>query len=331
MKLSTLSTTLFLFHLIAYADRPQVLVRSEQHSEICEKIASNDWAKRAFDQLKEKVDTYVSKTQLEPNWLKSRLAMIWDTNYVQAVTKGSRTIGGQGHAPVPTPRFAGARDWKTDYARQEFDHLRPYNDKDGKIMLVNTTTGLEEWVDPSITGHAIERINKEIMRLVAEAAFVYWVTGDQKYAEFAAPVLWQFMHGLSYVESPIILDENGKGPHRIIGTFTYEVIHESAINEIAVACLFGSAAVAAWALSAYPDHAVDREAQTRHALHGQRAHTEAQQQPAHAQLTLFGVQFPLVNQQNRQPQRRADLDGHLSDAKPILAAQQRHLFLPRHA
>lgn len=218
-----------------FASRPQVLVDSDQHAEIVHKVESYDWAKSAYATMKERVDRYVAKTEVEPDWMLSRLAMNWDTHYVQAVTKGSRTIRGEGRAPVPTPRFAGARDWKTDYIRQAFDLLKPYNDKDGQIMLVNTKTGVEEWTDPSITGHAIERINKEIMRLVAEAAFVYWVTGDEKYADFAAPVLWTFMHGLSYVESPIILDKSGKGPHRIIGTFTYEVIHENTINEIAVA------------------------------------------------------------------------------------------------
>ncbi|MGJ8641216.1 MAG: heparinase II/III domain-containing protein [Opitutaceae bacterium] len=217
-----------------FADRPQVLVDADQHTYILEKIDTVSWAGEAFESIQERVDKYVAKTVAEPDWLSSRLLMNWDTHYIKAVTKGSRTIGGEGRAPVPTPRFAGARDWKTDYMRQPLDELRPYNDKDGKIMLINTKTGEEEWTDPSITGHAIERVNKEIMRLVAEAAFVYWVTGDEKYAEFAAPVLWQFMHGLSYVEPPIILDGK-KGPHRIIGTFTYEVIHESVINEIAVA------------------------------------------------------------------------------------------------
>ena len=218
----------------ASASRPQVLIQPDQREAFLNKIETIGWAESAFATVKQRVDKYVAKTAEHPDWMLSRLAMNWDTHYVQAITKGSRTIGGKGRAPVPTPRFAGARDWKTDYNRQPFDELRPYNDKDGQIMLVNTTTGVEEWVDPSITGHSIERINKEILQLVAEAAFVYWVTGDEKYAEFAAPVLWQFMHGLSYVEPPAILDGD-KGPHRIIGTFTYEVIHESAINEIAVA------------------------------------------------------------------------------------------------
>lgn len=220
---------------IAYAERPQVLVNADQLAEIQSKVETVPWAEDAFIAIKERVDKYVAKTEVEPDWLSSRLLMNWDTHYIKAVTKGSRTIGGEGRAPVPTPRFAGARDWKTDYARQPFDELRPYNDKNGQIMLINTTTDKEEWVDPSITGHAVERVNKEIMRLVAEAAFIYWVTEDEKYAAFAAPVLWQFMHGLSYMEPPVILDKGSKGPHRIIGTFTYEVIHESVINEIAVA------------------------------------------------------------------------------------------------
>ncbi len=227
----------------ALAERPQVLVSPDQHAELADKVESVDWAKSAYTTMKERVDRYVAKTERQPDWMSSRLAMNWDTRYVQTVTMGSRSIGGKGRAPVPTPRFAGARDWKTDYARQSFDELKPYNDKDGQIMLVNTTTGKQEWAHPSITGHAIERINTEIMQLVAEAAYVYWITGDEKYADFAAPVLWTYMEGLSHVRPPIIKDGE-KGPHRIIGTTSYEVIHEKIVCDIAIAYDFMHAYIA---------------------------------------------------------------------------------------
>ena len=213
--------------------RPRVLVTSESRDDVRQKISNQKWALDTYNRLKKRVDKYVIKTAAEPEWLSSRLAMNWDTHYVQAITKESQTIGGEGRAPIPTPRFAGARDWKSSYSRQSIDNLHPYNDKDGQIFLMNNETGKEEWVSPAVTGHCVEGINKDIMKLVAEAAFVYWVSGEQQYAELAAPVLWKFMYGLSYVKKPIILDK--KGPHKIIGTFTYEVIHEKAINDIAVA------------------------------------------------------------------------------------------------
>jgi hypothetical protein len=229
----------------AHAGHPRLLTTAGRHGAIVKKIQTVDWAKSAFAKLRERIDGYVAETQKDPQWAVARLAMNWDTHYVTPVTQGSRTIGGRGRADVPTPRFAGARDWKTDYVRHTpIENLKLFNDKDGKILLVNEKTGREEWVHPSITGHAIERINNEIMALAADAAFLYWVTGDQKYADFAAPILWTYMNGLSKTEKPVILDADG-GPKDIIGTSSYEVIHDGILHSIAVAYDFLYGAIAA--------------------------------------------------------------------------------------
>lgn len=218
-----------------YAQHPQLLTTADQHEAIKQKVENVAWAKSAFTKLQERIDGFVVKTENDPQWAVSRLAMNWETHYITPITEGSRTIRGEGHASVPTPRFAGARDWKTDYVRQQpIENLKPFNDQDGKIMLVNEKTGKEEWVHPSITGHAIERINNEVMKLSADAAFLYWVTGEQKYADFAAPILWAYMNGLSETKKPVILDKNGRGPHKIIGTTSYEVIHDGILHSIAI-------------------------------------------------------------------------------------------------
>ncbi|MDF7823615.1 heparinase II/III family protein [Pontiellaceae bacterium B12227] len=225
-----------LLALAASAKHPQLLTTADQHDEIVKKVESVEWAKSAFAKLQERIDGYMTETEKDPQWALSRLAMNWDTHYVTPITKGSRTIRGEGRAEVPTPRFAGARDWKTDYVRQQpIENLKPFNDKGGKIWLVNEKTGKEELVHPSITGHAIERINNEVMALAADAAFLYWVTGEKKYADFAAPILWTYMTGLAQTKKPVILDKGDKGPHRIIGTATYEVIHDGILHSIAVA------------------------------------------------------------------------------------------------
>ncbi len=219
----------------AFAGHPQLLSTAAQHEAVKQKLENAAWAKSAFVKLQERIDGYVAETQQDSDWALSRLAMNWDTHYVTPITEDSRTIDGKGRAEVPTPRFAGARDWKTDYVRQTpIENLKPYNDKGGRIWLVNEKTGKEELVHPSITGHAIERINNEVMALAADAAFLYWVTGDEKYADFAAPILWTYMNGLAHAEKPVILDEDG-GPERIIGTSSYEVIHDGILHSIAVA------------------------------------------------------------------------------------------------
>lgn len=224
-----------LFAGTAGAEHPQLLVTADQHDAIVQKVESVDWARAAYAQLQTRIDAYVAKTEAEPDWATSRLAMNWDTHYTRHLTAGSRTIAGEGRAPIPTPRFAGARDWTTDYVRQTpISELRSYNDKDGQILLINTTTGEEEWTTTAITGHAIERINSELMELASDAAFLYWVSGDVRYAEFATPILWTYMSGLSYTEPPVITDDN-EGSRRIIGTTSYEVIHDGILHSIALA------------------------------------------------------------------------------------------------
>ncbi len=225
--------TLVFATVVSAEHRPQILTTGDAHPAMVEKVQSVKWAKSLYDVMKKRVDVYADKVQQDPQWATARLAMNWDTHHIQAVTKGSRTVGGKGRAPIPTPRFAGARDWKTDYSRQPLDERMPYNDQDGKIFLINNKTKQAQWVDPAITGHCIERMNTDLMGLAQDAAFVYWITGEKKYAQLAASILWPYMHGLSYVQPPLITDGN-KGSVRIIGTTSYEVIHDGILEQIAL-------------------------------------------------------------------------------------------------
>ena len=59
-----------------------------------------------------------------------------------------------------------------------------------------------EWVEPGVTGRCIETMNTQIMGYAADAAYVYWLTGDEKYARFATEILWTYMSGFSYVTLP---------------------------------------------------------------------------------------------------------------------------------
>ncbi|MDU0353273.1 hypothetical protein RS130_04415 [Paraglaciecola aquimarina] len=213
---------------------PKLLVTNKQRAVIVDKVQTVKWAQNGYQSLKSRVDFYLAKTEDKPDWLVSRLAMNWQTHYTRAITKDSRTVGGEGKAPVPTPRFAGARDWKTSHYPSEIENLKPYNDRNGLIELRNQETGKFEWVKPSITGHTIEKINSQLMQLAADAAFIYWLTGDVKYAEFAAPILWTYMHGFSYVKPPFVPSEENK-LKRIIGLTSYEVIHEGILESIAIA------------------------------------------------------------------------------------------------
>lgn len=217
------------------AERPSILVTSGERGAMREKIEQADWAHSAYLKIKGEIDGYTEKMQAEPDWLVSRLAMNWDTHYTTPITEKQKTIGGEGRAPVPTPRFAGQRDWATDYSRQSsVENLVPYNDHDGQIQLINKKTGKSEWTDVAKTGHNIESINRELMNIAAKAGFLYWITGDKKYARVGAPILWTYMNGLQHVQPPRV-PEDEDGTRKIISVTSYEVIHEQIVVDMAVA------------------------------------------------------------------------------------------------
>jgi hypothetical protein len=210
------------------AAHPELFVTSADRSAIQDKIEHVDWARKAYGTLKAEVDHCVQHCQGDPRWMTSRLLMNWQTHYEVPLVRNERWIGGKGDAPVPTPRFAGARDWASNYhAPTLLEDFLPNNDDHGKIWLINNQTNKGEWVDPGITGRAIETANARILQVAADAAFIYWLGGDEKYARFASDVLWTYMQGFSYVQMP--QDVSRRLPNQIIGMTSFEVIHEDSM------------------------------------------------------------------------------------------------------
>lgn len=219
----------------ARAAHPQILVTPADRDAVKAKLESAPWAKTAYAKLKDNVDHYVALTQTDPKFVSSRLMMNWDTHYITPLVEKSRSVGGEGHAPIPTPRFAGGRDWASDYGRPaRLEDWKPYNDQNSKVYLRNNKTGQEGWVDPGLTGHTFEAANQQIMGYAADAAFVYWLTGDEKYARFASEILWTYMDGFSYTQPPKAVTPD-PSMMRVIGPTTFEVIHENIVISIALA------------------------------------------------------------------------------------------------
>ena len=63
-----------------------------------------------------------------------------------------------------------------------------------------------ERVHPSKTGRNIESLNREIMGIARDAAFLYWLTEDERYARLAAGVFDTYMQGMTKF-SEITYDE----------------------------------------------------------------------------------------------------------------------------
>lgn len=209
---------------------PRIYTTNAVKNEFLETVKTVAWKNSLVEAKKSKLEKYLQFCENDPTWLVSRLQMNWKTKHTKVFLKGSNFDHSEGNSPVPTVRFSGTRDWASEYKRPQLEEVIPYLD-DPRGLFLENKKGIKEWVHPSKSGHAIEKINEQIMGLAADAAFLYWVTGDVKYATFAKPVLETYMEGMYYREAPIDL-ENG-GQQRISGLATFEVIHEGILVDLA--------------------------------------------------------------------------------------------------
>lgn len=213
-------------------NHPRIYVQKGTRTDFSKKVMQVEWKSSIIQEKKERIDKYVELCKSEPNWLVSRLQMNWKTKHDKVFLKGGKFSHSEGEAPVPTVRFSGTRDWATDYMSPELEDIQPYFDDERGMYLRNKKSKEMEWVHPSETGHIIEGINAKIMAVAEDAAFLYWFTGDKKYAEFAAPVFDTYMKGMYYREAPVDL-ENGN-QQRLSGLQTFEVIHEKIVISLAL-------------------------------------------------------------------------------------------------
>ena len=83
-------------------------------------------------------------------------------------------------------------------------------DDERGLLFHNTAkeVGPLEWVEPAKTGRNIGSVNMEVLGIARDAAFVYWITGNEKYASLARNVFDVYMTGIYYRHVPIDLNEN---------------------------------------------------------------------------------------------------------------------------
>lgn len=210
---------------------PRIYVNQSEKEPFLESVGETEWKQDLVRKKKEGLGKYLALYQEDSTWLVSRLQMNWKTNHSNVYLTGGDFSYSDGEAPVPTVRYSGTRDWATDYLSPKLEDIQPYLDDKRGIYIQRKNTKEWEWVKPSETGHIIEGINRRIMGLVADAAFLYWLTGEEKYAEFAAPVFFQYMEGMFYRNPPIVLGESNQ--IGISGLATFEVIHEKIVIHLA--------------------------------------------------------------------------------------------------
>lgn len=184
---------------------PHILVKDEDKVAILDKIEKEAWAKQIFNQTKERLNVYVERHQTDPDWILDRYLMnrVPGKRYTRFISdkNGTRLIGYEGDAPVPTIRVSPHKRSPITpqgraYVVPEIEDLVP-KDTSMTMNLLNPVTQEYERVDPQAY---VAAINGKINTLAYEASVIYWLTGDEKYAKFAADILNQWVSGVVYQE-----------------------------------------------------------------------------------------------------------------------------------
>ena len=212
---------------------PRYLTDAKGKSETLHLIKTEAWAKDVFEKLKRRTDIYANLTDVQPDWLLSRLAMYWQSHATDVYIKGETFdhAGGE-KAPAPTVRYTGTRGTFATHGRPRLEDVVPYDDTDGNVTFCNNALPGRpmESVHPSKTGRNIESLNREIMGIARDAAFLYWLTGEEKYARLATGVFDTYMTGIYYRNVPI--DLNHGHQQTLVGMSSFEVIHEDILYDI---------------------------------------------------------------------------------------------------
>ncbi len=214
-------------------DHPRVLTTPDGKKETWALIQKETWAKEVFDGLKQRIDTYTQRTEKEPDWLLSRLAMYWKSHATDVYIKGENfDHAGGAKAPAPTVRYTGTRGTTATHGRPKLEDVVPYDDSDGNVTFCNNALPGRplEIVHPAKTGRNIESLNCEILGIARDAAFLYWMTGEKQYATLAANVFDTYMTGIFYRNIPV--DLNHGHQQTLVGMTSFEVIHEDALHII---------------------------------------------------------------------------------------------------
>lgn len=212
---------------------PRYLTDSNGKAETQQLIEQEDWAKEVLEKLKQRIDIYVNLVEAKPDWLLSRLAMYWESHATDVYIKGETFDRADGEkAPVPTVRYTGTRGTFATHGRPRLEDIVPYDDTDGNVTFCNNALPGRpmESVHPSKTGRNIESLNREIMGIARDAAFLYWLTGDEKYARLAAGVFDTYMQGIYYRNVPVDLKHGHQ--QTLVGMSSFEVIHEDILYDI---------------------------------------------------------------------------------------------------
>lgn len=193
-------------------------------------LETEEWAQQVVEKTRTQVTKYLDYCEKEPDWLRSRLQMYWKTKATTPYINGGVFDHAEGEAPVPTVMFPGTRDHTSNYRRPRLEDILPYMEDPRGLYYQNKATGAPEWTSIASTARNLESVNREILKIARNAAFLYWYTKEEKYAKLAFGVLDTYLMGLYYREEPVDISH---GHHQtLVGLTSFEVIQEHYIAEV---------------------------------------------------------------------------------------------------
>lgn len=214
--------------------RPRLLTNPTEKESLLRQIQQEKWAADVFEGIKNRVDGYVERTTDQPDWLYSRLMMYWKSKATRVYINGGVYAGADGEAPVPTVRFGSTRGVSSPIKRPRLEDIVPYMDDTKGVYFHNTAKEGNplEWAEQAnVSGSQIESVNEEIIRIGRDAAFLYWMTGEERYAKLAYDVFDIYMMGIYHRNEPKDLG-NGHA-QTLVAMTTFEVIQERILPDLA--------------------------------------------------------------------------------------------------
>lgn len=210
---------------------PRLHITQDGKKELEKTIKNETWAQEVLKGIHERIDEHVERHVSDKEWMVSRLQMYWKTKSTNIYINGINYSHADGEAPVPTVRLCGSRDYTTPYGTPKLEEILPYMDDPRGLWLPNRSKEGHpfEWAEIAKTGRVIYNINQEIIGLARDAAFLYWLEGDERFAKFSFDIFHTYMEGMSYRSEPIDL-LNGH-IQTLVGFTNFQVIHEGVLRD----------------------------------------------------------------------------------------------------
>ncbi len=211
---------------------PRIYITQDEKQDLQKTIQNEAWAQKVLEGIHQRIDEHVERHVSDPEWMPSRLQMYWKTKATNVYVNGIYYSHADGEAPVPTVKYTGSRDYTTNYTTPKLEDVLPYMDDERGVYLPNKSKEGQpfEWVEIAQTGGILHRINENIIGLARDAAFIYWLEGDERYAKFAYDVYDTYMTGMYYRNEPIDLLKGHI--QTLVGLTCFQVIHEKNLRNV---------------------------------------------------------------------------------------------------